>query len=150
MIFTILNQVDRSVHLITEGSSEDAVVQDIATTLGFLKVNFSPRGGGLGWAMPLAIGISLATRHHSICFVGDGGSMYAIHSIWSAAKYKIPVIFICFVNQEYRVLKTDVPQNRSFAEEDFFRLDLNHPPIDVQQIALSFGAQVMTINSKKK
>ncbi|HAT1797626.1 TPA: thiamine pyrophosphate-binding protein [Legionella pneumophila] len=150
LIFTILNQVDRSVHLITEGSSEDAVVQDIATTLGFLKVNFSPRGGGLGWAMPLAIGISLATRHHSICFVGDGGSMYAIHSIWSAAKYKIPVIFICFVNQEYRVLKTDVPQNRSFAEDVFFRLDLNHPPIDVQQIALSFGAQVMTINSKKE
>ncbi|HAT3858456.1 TPA: thiamine pyrophosphate-binding protein [Legionella pneumophila] len=150
LIVTLLNQVNRSVHLITEGSSEDAIVQDIATTLGFLNVNFSPRGGGLGWAMPLAIGISLATRHHSICFVGDGGSMYAIHSIWSAAKYKIPVIFICFVNREYRVLKTDMSQNRSFTEEDFFRLDLNHPPIDVQQIALSFGAQVKTIKSKEE
>ena len=149
LIFALLNKVDRSIHLITEGSSEDCTVQDIATTLGFVNNNFSPRGGGLGWAMPLATGISLATKRHSICFVGDGGSMYAIHSIWSAAKYNIPVIFICFINREYRVLKTDFSQNKASSEKLFLSLDLNHPPIDVQQIALSFGAQLKEVQSIK-
>lgn len=86
VIIKLLEHVDKSTSLITEGSSEDAIIQKAAAKFGFSNVYFSPRGGGLGWAMPLATGISLATSCHSICFVGDGGSMYAIHAIWTAAK----------------------------------------------------------------
>lgn len=149
LIFNFLNQLDRSVHLITEGSSEDIIVQDIATQLGFFNVNFSPRGGGLGWAMPLAAGISLAIQQHSICFVGDGGSLYAIHAIWSAAKYKIPVIYICFINNAYRVLRNNTLGKQHPDEENFFHLDLDKPQIDIVQIAKSMGAQVKKISSVK-
>jgi benzoylformate decarboxylase len=34
-----------------------------------------------------------------------GGAQFSIHSIWSAARYRIPVVFVCFVNREYRSLK---------------------------------------------
>jgi benzoylformate decarboxylase len=101
LILGVLRHLDRAAHVITEGSSEDAIVQDMAVRLGFRNVHFSPRGGGLGWAMPLAVGIGLATRKHAVCFVGDGGSLFSIHALWTAAKYAIPSIFVCFVNHEY-------------------------------------------------
>ena len=62
LILAVLRHLDLATHVITEGSSEDAIVQDMAVRLGFRNVHFSPRGGGLGWAMPLGVGIGLATR----------------------------------------------------------------------------------------
>jgi benzoylformate decarboxylase len=97
LILGVLRHLDRATHIVTEGSSEDAIVQDMAVHLGFRNVHFSPRGGGLGWAMPLGVGIGLATGKPAVCFVGDGGSLFSIHALWSAAKYAIPSIFICFV-----------------------------------------------------
>ncbi len=54
LILGVLRHLDLETHVITEGSSEDAIVQDMAVQLGFRNVHFSPRGGGLGWAMPSA------------------------------------------------------------------------------------------------
>jgi benzoylformate decarboxylase len=65
LILGILRHLDLATHVITEGSSEDAVVQDMAVRLGFRNVHFSPRGGGLGWAMPLGVGIGLASGKHA-------------------------------------------------------------------------------------
>ena len=61
VIFALLEQFDTvGTHVVTEGSSEDELVQQMATELGFRNVHFSPRGGALGWAMPLSVGISLS------------------------------------------------------------------------------------------
>lgn len=143
LIFNVLLQLDRSSHIITEGSSEDAVVQDMAVRLGFRNVHFSPRGGGLGWAMPLGVGIGLATGRHSICFVGDGGSLFSIHAIWTAAKYRIPTIFICFVNNEYRLLK-DLwcrAMGTTIETTNFVGMDFRDPDINFEQIGAGFGAR---------
>jgi benzoylformate decarboxylase len=105
LILGLLRHLDRATHIVTEGSSEDAIVQDMAVGLGFRNVHFSPRGGGLGWAMPIGVGIGLAAGRPAVCFVGDGGSLFSIHALWTAAKYRIPSIFVCFVNREYRLLK---------------------------------------------
>ena len=143
LILGVLRQLDPATHIITEGSSEDAIVQDMAVRLGFRNVHFSPRGGGLGWAMPLGVGIGLATGKHAVCFVGDGGSMFSIHALWTAAKYTIPAIFICFVNHEYRLLK-DLWCNAmgsTIETTQFVGMDFNNPNLDMQRIAESFGAR---------
>lgn len=148
VIVEILSELDHSRHIVTEGSSEDSIVQDISVKLGYTNVHFSPRGGGLGWAMPLATGISLATSEHSVCFVGDGGSLFSIHSIWTAAKYKIPVIFICFVNHEYRILKDLWCKEKGvdFATTNFIGLDFTDPKLDLASIAAGFGARIDRCN----
>jgi benzoylformate decarboxylase len=149
LILAILRQLDRATHVITEGSSEDAIVQDMAVQLGFRNVHFSPRGGGLGWAMPLGVGIGLATQQHAVCFVGDGGSLFSIHALWTAAKYRIPSIFVCFVNNEYRLLK-DLWCNTmgtSIETTQFVGMDFNAPDVDLQKIADGFGARVESILS---
>lgn len=147
LILGVLRALDRGTHVITEGSSEDAIVQDMATRLGFRNVHFSPRGGGLGWAIPLGVGIGLATGKHAVCFVGDGGSLFSIHALWTAAKYKIPSIFVCFVNHEYRLLKDLWAHAMGTAMEatHFVGMDFNDPPLDMQGIAAGFGARTEKI-----
>jgi benzoylformate decarboxylase len=148
LILGVLRHLDRATHVITEGSSEDAIVQDIAVRLGFRNVHFSPRGGGLGWAMPLGVGIGLATGKHTVCFVGDGGSLFSIHALWTAAKYAIPSIFICFVNREYRLLK-DLwckAMGTTIETTRFVGMDFDNPNLDMPGIAAGFGAHAEKID----
>jgi benzoylformate decarboxylase len=149
LILGVLRHLDRTAHVITEGSSEDAIVQDMAVRLGFRNVHFSPRGGGLGWAMPLGVGIGLATGKHAVCFVGDGGSLFSIHALWTAAKYAIPSIFVCFVNHEYRLLK-DLWCNAmgtTIETTKFVGMDFDRPNLNMQGIAEGFGARVERIKA---
>jgi benzoylformate decarboxylase len=143
LILHVLQQLPRQCHLVTEGSSEDALVQRMAIALGFTNVHFAPRGGGLGWAMPLGVGLALGTGQPSVCFVGDGGAQFSIHAIWSAARYRIPTVFICFVNHEYRILK-DLwcgAMNTSFDQTSFVGLDFDDPAVDLESIASGYGAR---------
>jgi benzoylformate decarboxylase len=147
-LLALLRALDRETHVITEGSSEDAIVQDMAVNLGFRNVHFSPRGGGLGWAMPLGVGIGLATGRHAVCFVGDGGSLFSIHALWTAAKYRIPSIFVCFVNHEYRLLK-DLwcrAMGTTIETTRFVGLDFADPNLDMQAIASGLGARTEKIS----
>ena len=143
LILHVLQHLPRQCHLVTEGSSEDALVQRMAIALGFTNVHFAPRGGGLGWAMPLGVGLALGTGQPSVCFVGDGGAQFSIHAIWSAARYRIPTVFICFVNREYRILK-DLwcgAMNTSFDQTSFVGLDFDDPAVDLESIASGYGAR---------
>ena len=149
LILGVLRHLDRAAHVITEGSSEDAVVQDMAVRLGFRNVHFSPRGGGLGWAMPLGVGIGLATGNHALCFVGDGGSLFSIHALWTAAKYAIPCIFVCYVNHEYRLLKElwCNAMGTTMETTQFVGMDFDNPNLNMQGIAEGFGARTEKIES---
>ena len=143
LIFAVLERFDTAAtHVVTEGSSEDELVQKMATAMGFRNVHFSPRGGALGWAMPLSVGISLATDRPPVCFVGDGGSLFSVHSIWTAAALRIPVVFVCFVNHEYRLLKDLWVQfmGSDFATTRFVGLDFDDPALDLEAITRGFGA----------
>jgi benzoylformate decarboxylase len=61
--------------------------------------------GGLGHALPAAIGIAMARPEDKvIALVGDGSAMYAIQALWSAAQEKLPVSFIIVNNGRYEAL----------------------------------------------
>lgn len=142
LVLEVLRQLPRDCHLVTEGSSEDALVQRMAIALGLTNVHFAPRGGGLGWAMPLGVGLALGSGRPSVCFVGDGGAQFSIHAIWSAARYRIPVVFICFVNREYRILK-DLwcgALSTTIEQAQFVGLDFDDPALDLESIARGYGA----------
>lgn len=146
MLLAVLRQLDLDrAHVVTEGSSEDGIVQDMATTMGFRNVHFSPRGGGLGWAMPLAVGLTLGGAQ-AVCFVGDGGSMFSLPAIYSAAALRLPVVFVVSVNHEYRLLKDLWVEfmDSDFATTRFIGLDFDDPTLDLDAIVRGFGATTAT------
>src|SRR5205085_2141410 len=55
---------------------------------------FALRGGGIGWGLPAAIGAKLALPDRPVvALVGDGSAMYTVQALWTAAHYKLPVIW---------------------------------------------------------
>jgi benzoylformate decarboxylase len=93
--------------------------------------------GGLGFAMPAALGVQLAEpSRRVIAIVGDGSANYSITALWTAARYKIPVVFLILKNGTYGAL-------RWFAEvlkvNDVPALDV--PGIDFPSLAKGYGVE---------
>jgi benzoylformate decarboxylase len=65
----------------------------------------SPAMGGLGFALPAAIGLRMARPDRPIvAIVGDGSSLYAIQSLWSAAHYGVGALFVILANGGYAIM----------------------------------------------
>ncbi len=61
--------------------------------------------GGLGFALPAAVGAALARPDRTVfCLLGDGSSMYSIQGIWTAADLKLDVRFLIVNNGGYAAL----------------------------------------------
>jgi benzoylformate decarboxylase len=62
--------------------------------------------GGLGFALPAAVGAALAQPHRTVfCLLGDGSSMYSIQGLWTAADLKLDVKFLIVNNGGYAALE---------------------------------------------
>ena len=61
--------------------------------------------GMLGFALPAAIGLRLACPERPVLtVVGDGSSLYQIQALWSAANYRVGVLFIVLRNGGYAIM----------------------------------------------
>ncbi|MFI2031775.1 thiamine pyrophosphate-dependent enzyme [Streptomyces buecherae] len=61
--------------------------------------------GGLGFALPAAIGIRMAApRRPVVAVVGDGSSLYQIQALWTAVHYEVGAVFIVLANGRYAVM----------------------------------------------
>jgi benzoylformate decarboxylase len=105
--------------------------------------------GGLGFAMPAALGVQLAEpSRRVIAIVGDGSANYSITALWTAAQYKIPVVFVILKNGTYGALRWFV---------EVLKVDetpgLDVPGIDFVSIAKGYGVEgvrVATANDLKQ
>jgi benzoylformate decarboxylase len=103
---------------------------------------FGLRGGGIGWGLPASIGAKIALPDRPvICLSGDGSAMYTIQALWTAARYKIGVVFVIFNNTSYRILKQRVFAQRGYAAQldTYVGMELNNPEIDYVGLAKSLG-----------
>jgi thiamine pyrophosphate-dependent acetolactate synthase large subunit-like protein len=69
--------------------------------LGFVSTAM----GGLGFALPGAVGLRMALPDRPVvAVVGDGSSLYAIQALWSAAHYGVGALFVVLANGRYAVM----------------------------------------------
>jgi benzoylformate decarboxylase len=100
------------------------------------------RGGGIGWGLPAAIGAKLALPERPVvALVGDGSALYTIQGLWTAAHYRLPIVWVIFNNTSYRILKQRLVMLRGLAEQadKFVGMELNDPAIDFVGLAHSLG-----------
>jgi benzoylformate decarboxylase len=63
--------------------------------------------GGLGWALPAAVGVALADSSRKVIGVlGDGSSLYTIQALWTAAQHRLPITFVILNNAGYAAVKS--------------------------------------------
>lgn len=62
--------------------------------------------GGLGFAMPAAVGVQLAEPDRQvIALIGDGSANYSVTALWTAAQHKAPAVFVIMRNGTYGALR---------------------------------------------
>jgi len=111
---------------------------------------FQTRGGSLGVGIPGAIGAKLANPDRTVVgFTGDGGSMYTIQALWTAAHHEIGAKFVICNNGSYKLLKLNIQQywrERGIPEHDFpASFDLLQPEIRFDQLSQSLGVDAVRV-----
>lgn len=104
----------------------------------------STRGGSLGVGIPGAIGVKLARPDAEVVgFTGDGGSMYTIQSLWTAARHRVSARFVICNNRRYRILDHNIDQywtERGIPAHSYpASFGLSDPEIDFTGLARSLG-----------
>jgi benzoylformate decarboxylase len=103
-------------HAVARGLPPDAVVVEEAITVGLLLRRLlrldrpgsytHTVGGGLGWGIGAAVGRSLAEPGRPVVAVlGDGCALFGLQGLWSAARQRVPVLYVVMGNGSYRTLQ---------------------------------------------
>jgi thiamine pyrophosphate-dependent acetolactate synthase large subunit-like protein len=139
---------------------QDAIIFDEALTVSPDLVNYIPpvlpghyfltRGGSLGVGLPGAIGLKLAHPEKTVIgFSGDGGSMYTIQALWTAAHHKIGAKFVICNNRSYQLLKLNLQvywRERGLGEQEFpASFDLSNPDIHFDELAMAMGVKAIRV-----
>ncbi|MGI4880662.1 MAG: thiamine pyrophosphate-binding protein [Janthinobacterium lividum] len=147
------------IHAIAQLLPEDAIVVEETLSTGMNSIRqlmsatrpdswFGMRGGGIGVALPQAIGIKLAYPDRPvIALSGDGSAMYSIQALWTAAHYKLPIIVIVVNNRSYRILKqrTRALGGHTAASGVYVAMDLIDPPIDFIRLSEAQGVPAVQV-----
>ena len=100
--------------------------------------------GGLGFAIPGAVGVSLAQPGRPVvALVGDGSAMYGIQGLWTAAHLKLPITYVIAHNRGYRIIKERLVSMQGC--DQFIGMDMRDPAIDFCQLAGSMGIEAHRI-----
>jgi benzoylformate decarboxylase len=103
---------------------------------------FYAKAGSLGMGLPLAVGVKLGMPDRQVlCAVGDGCALYSTQALWTAARYKISVVFVVFNNTSYMVLKGGLLAlgGESAKRGVFTGMEIEEPQIDFAMLAESMG-----------
>ena len=101
--------------------------------------------GGLGFAIPGAVGVSLAQPDRSVvALVGDGSAMYGIQGLWTAAHLKRPITYVIAQNRGYRIIKERMVSMQG--SDTFIGMDIRDPDIDFVRLAQSMGLQARRVD----
>ena len=138
----------------------DAIVVDesitasieLARTVQFERTGdyIGARGGGIGQALPGALGVKLAQPGRPVVALsGDGSAMYSIQALWTAAHHDLAVVFVILNNREYRILKhnMDTYRQRFGAKPDraYLNMDLVSPDLGYVDLARGMGVEAMRV-----
>ncbi|AFY89930.1 thiamine pyrophosphate-binding protein [Chroococcidiopsis thermalis] len=144
---------------------EDAIIFDEALTNSPAVTRYRPttkpghyfltRGGSLGVGIPGAIGVKLANPDKTVIgLTGDGGAMYTIQALWSAARHNVDAKFIVCNNRSYRILQLNIQaywKEQGIAEHDFpLCFDLSKPTIRFDEIARSMGVAAVRVEQPEE
>lgn len=68
---------------------------------------FTMASGGLGYALPAAVGVALARPGVRVAaLIGDGSMMYAPQALWTAAQHSLPLLTLVLNNGGYGAMRS--------------------------------------------
>lgn len=97
-------RLPREAILIEETPSSRPELQELVPArapLGFLSAAM----GGLGFALPAAVGVRMgAPQRPVVAVTGDGSALYGIQALWTAAHYGVGILVMVLANGRYAIM----------------------------------------------
>jgi benzoylformate decarboxylase len=104
--------------------------------------SFGLKGGALGWGVGAAIGVALAFPDRRIvCTLGDGSLMYCPQALYTAARQKLPILYLVMNNGGYAIIKsgTRAQKQRAYETDTYIGMDITDPDVDFVSLARGLG-----------
>lgn len=142
-VFEVLGaRLDADTVLLEESPSSRLQLQHAVPArrpLGFLSAAM----GGLGFAMPAAVGLRIALPDRPVvAVIGDGSALYSCQALWTAQKYGVGVLFVILSNGGYAIM--DRLTIAAGATPPWPSFD----DIDVGRLAESFGCRARRVSTQ--
>ncbi|TKJ30729.1 acetolactate synthase [bacterium (candidate division B38) B3_B38] len=107
------------------------------------KILFPRAHGGLGYAIPAAIGVKTAFPDKPVvALVGDGSMGFSAGELETARRLNLPIVFLVFNNSAFDWIKTLQWLHR---QREFFGVDFT--PVDYSRVGEAFGCRGVRVNS---
>ena len=91
--------------IVEEAPSSRSAMQELLPMLAPDSF-YTTASGGLGYALPAAVGIAMARpEERVIALLGDGSAMYSIQALFSAARAAVPLSVLVIANRRYEALE---------------------------------------------
>jgi benzoylformate decarboxylase len=140
VMHTVARLMPADAVIVEEAPSHRNAMHDhlpIRTSGGF----YCAASGGLGFALPAAVGVALGDpARRVISLLGDGSSLYSIQALWTAAQHDLPIAFLIFDNRGYGALKA---LGRAMDVDKPPGVDL--PGLGFAELAAGFGCAARTV-----
>jgi benzoylformate decarboxylase len=141
-VFAVLAEhLPRETVLIEESPSSRPALQAMVPArvpMGFLSAAM----GGLGFAVPAAVGVKMARPDTPVlAVVGDGSSLYSIQALWTAAHRGVGAVFLVLANGRYAVMDRLADRRGGKAPWPAF------PEVSVSTLAAGLGVQALRIET---
>ena len=106
------------------------------------------RGGGVGYGLPSSIGAALGYKGSGrlcVSIVGDGDFLMTSNSLWTAARYRIPLLVVTsnnhsYYNDEEHQERMAIRRERP-VENKGIGIHINDPEPDLAAIARALGVE---------
>lgn len=99
-------------------------------------------GGAIGQGLPVSFGAAIACPDRKvIALQADGSALYTVQSLWSMARENTDIVIVLLNNDSYAILNIELARLKTGTpnEKTLSMLDLGHPSLDWQHIALGMN-----------
>lgn len=144
----LAHEIDRALapdaQIVTEGVSSDRAIRShIAFDQpGGGRTHLISSGGSLGWGLGAGIGAKLGRpEKQTAILLGDGSYQFGVQALWTAARFRLPLIVVIFNNRGYQANRWAIHGlGRAAAQGGrYIGVTLDDPDIDHVAIARGYG-----------
>jgi benzoylformate decarboxylase len=134
-VAALLDRYDDAIWFDESGLSTSDVRQWMKLAAGEYIINGS---GGIGWALPAAVGAALAKPERRIvAAIGDGSALYASEALWTAGHQCAKnMLLVIFANRRYATLNEAAGRLAGGALQSF---TIEPPVLDFSGLATLYG-----------
>jgi len=130
--------------LTSEGVVRDYIRFDHRKPIAERRFNCDTTAGILGWGIGAAIGAKMGNPDRETwCLTADGSANFGIQSLWSAARYDVPIGIVVFNNGHYQANRLNFARydGRMKATNKYIGVNLGRPDIGYVQLAAGYGIE---------